>query len=307
MQDSMDHLIQATELDPSLLAAHVDLAHLCMTQELYGFLSPDIAAKHIRRIADTVQACLRPAHGPHACHGLGKISRGPRPRRGPRESLSASAQLPHSVSTTSLRVMFALTVTDFDEALDWLRSALLTDPYAPCLHSMHAWTLHLAEQAASSVETINKALNLFPDHESTAAFAALILSFNDRAEQGVKIAEDLVRRAPYFDLATAIHGYALAQGGRIDEARSILERLQWLSRERFVLSSMTAILCVALGDADHALSELQTAAESRCPWFFQALADPRLAPLHSHPEFARMRGILEQMEKAAEKKGADNL
>ncbi len=65
----------------------------------------------------------------------------------------------------------------------------------------------------------------------------------------------------------------------LDEARSILERLQWLSRERFVLSSFTATICVALGDIEGALAELQTASESRCPWFFQMLADPRLEPL----------------------------
>jgi hypothetical protein len=62
-----------------------------------------------------------------------------------------------------------------------------------------------------------------------------------------------------------------------------------------------------LGDIEGALAELQTAAESRCPWFFQALADPRLAPLHGHPEFARMRGILEQMERSAEKESGGYL
>ena len=89
-----------------------------------------------------------------------------------------------------------------------------------------------------------------------------------------------------------VHAYALACAGRKDEARAILERLQWLSRERFLLNSFNPAVHVALGDLDAAIEELRTANETRCPWFFQMLADPRLKPLHGHPEFEQMRAIL---------------
>jgi hypothetical protein len=36
---------------------------------------------------------------------------------------------------------------------------------------------------------------------------------------------------------------------------------------------------------DAAIEELHAANETRCPWFFQTLADPRLKALHGHPEF----------------------
>jgi hypothetical protein len=45
---------------------------------------------------------------------------------------------------------------------------------------------------------------------------------------------------------------------------------------------------------------LRAAADARCPWFFQMLADPRLNPLHSHPEFNELRSIFTRMEEAAE-------
>jgi hypothetical protein len=54
-----------------------------------------------------------------------------------------------------------------------------------------------------------------------------------------------------------------------------------------------------LGNHDAALSELRTAADTHCPWFFQMLADPRLKPLHGRPEFVEMRSILTRMEAAA--------
>jgi hypothetical protein len=79
----------------------------------------------------------------------------------------------------------------------------------------------------------------------------------------------------------------------------LLERLDWLSRERFVLRTMNAAALVALGDPEAAIAELRRSAETRCPWFFQALADPRLKPLHGHPEFVELEAILPRMEAAA--------
>ncbi len=110
-----------------------------------------------------------------------------------------------------------------------------------------------------------------------------------------------MQHLPYLDLATAVHAYTLACANRGNEAHTILERLQWLSRERFVPSSFTPSVYAALGETENALTELRNGAEARCPWFFQMLADPRLESLRGHPEFEKMQGILTRMEAAAEK------
>lgn len=79
----------------------------------------------------------------------------------------------------------------------------------------------------------------------------------------------------------------------------MLERLQWLSRERFLLKAFLPAAYLELGDVESALAELRAADESRCPWFFQMLADPRLKQLHGHPDFELMRSALAQMEAEA--------
>jgi len=79
----------------------------------------------------------------------------------------------------------------------------------------------------------------------------------------------------------------------------LLERLDWLSRERYVLRTMNAAALLALDDREAAIAELRKSAEIRCPWFFQMLADPRLKPLHGHPEFIELEAILPRMEAAA--------
>jgi hypothetical protein len=78
----------------------------------------------------------------------------------------------------------------------------------------------------------------------------------------------------------------------------MLERLQWLSRERYVLNTLNAATHVVLGEFDAALEVLRTANESRCPWFFHMLVDPRLKPLKGRPEFAALEASPKAMQTA---------
>jgi DNA-binding winged helix-turn-helix (wHTH) protein/tetratricopeptide (TPR) repeat protein len=301
MQDGLQHLFRAIELDPTLIPAKVDLVHLCVSQAFYGFMAPSVAAELVRRTAETIPDIARQAEAIlpalgwlnfHFDHNLSAALR----------DFSLSAHLPHAPWTTRVRAMFALSRRRNAEAIALLREAIHQDPYAPWLLCRLAWAFHLDGQAAESVDNIRTALNLFPEHEFTNFYGALILAFNGEAVTAIELAQGLVHRLPYFDPATAVHAYALACAGRADEAHSILERLQWLSRERFLLTSFTAAAYVALGDMDAALAELRVAEHTRCPWFFQMLADPRLKPLHGNPEFERMRAILAGMEAEAERK-----
>ena len=298
MQDGLQHLHRAIELDPSLIQARIDMVNACVTQALYGFMSPAVAAKSVRRAFESTpdlqlqNEAVLPALGWINFHVDRDLPAAIR-------AFSQSAHLPHEIWTTHLRVIFALGRRRFPEAIGLLRAALQGDPYSPWLHAQQAWAYHLAGKAAESVDLIRRTIDLFPTHEGSIFYGALILAFNGEAAQATELAHGLSQRLAYFDLATAVHAYALACQGRNDEARAILERLQWLSRERFVLNSFTPAVYVALGDHDSALAELRTANGVRCPWFFQMLADPRLKPLHGNPEFEQLQSILIRMEDEA--------
>jgi len=129
----------------------------------------------------------------------------------------------------------------------------------------------------------------------------MILGYNGEAARAIEVAESLVARSSHYDLALSAHAYALACAGRAEESHSLLDRLQWLSRERFVLNTLNAATHVVLGEADAAIEALRTANENRCPWFFQTLADPRLKPLKGRPEFAALEASLAAMEADAAK------
>jgi DNA-binding winged helix-turn-helix (wHTH) protein/tetratricopeptide (TPR) repeat protein len=300
MQDAMGRLQRAIELDPTLMAARVDLAHLCVTQALFGFMPPTVAARLVRLAARDIPdwtgnaEALLPALGWIRFHV-------DRDLPAALEAFARSAHLPHDPWITRMRSMFLLSRHRFDEALGLLRAAIDADPYSAWLHARLAWALHLAEKQDASVDQIRKAISLFPEHDDTLFYGAMILACDGEVAHAVELAQALATRSPHFDLATAAHAYALACAGHAEEARTLLERLQWLSRERFVLNAFNAAVHVALGDPEAALDELRIANENRCPWFFQMLADPRLKPLRWRPEFEKMRSVLRAMEADAEK------
>jgi DNA-binding winged helix-turn-helix (wHTH) protein/tetratricopeptide (TPR) repeat protein len=295
MQDGLQHLLRSTELDPSLIPARVDLVNLCVTQTFYGFMSAAVAADHVRRTAQSIPEVAFRAEA--ILPAVGWISfHVDRDLPAALQAFSLSAHLPHDPWTTRVRVMFALSRHRFPQAISILRAAIDQDPYSPWLQARMGWAFHLAGQAAESVEQAERTLTLFPDHPGANLYGSMILAFNGNGARGIALARDLAQRLPYFDLATSVHAYALAREGRAEEARTILERLQWLSRERFVLNSFTPAVYVALGDLDAALAELRISDQARCPWFFQILADPRLKPLHGRPEFDRMLALLSHME-----------
>lgn len=299
MQDGLHELLRVIEADPSLVSAQVDLANLCVAQALYGFMSPTEAAGYVRGAAESIAArdgeAVLPALGWvqfHVDHNL----------RAALDAFSGSSQRgrdPHDPWITRLRIMFALSRHRFDEAIALVRDAMRDDPYSAHLHNRLAWALHLAGRPRESVEQVKQALALFPDHEGTSFFGSMIFAFNGDPERGVELAQKLAALKPHYDLAAVTHGYALACTGRHAEARGIVERLQWLSRERFAISSFTAALHLELGEHDAAVEALRTADRNRCPWFFQVLADPRLKPLHGDSRFEEMRLTLPRMEAEA--------
>jgi DNA-binding winged helix-turn-helix (wHTH) protein len=298
MQDGLRHLTRATELDPSLVAAKINLIHLCVTQAFYGYMSPAAAADLLCRTADSISVNPRQAEAILPALGWVRLNID-RNLQAACWAFDNSAHLPHNIFNTRERVMFSLSRLRHDEAAELNEAALREDPFSPWLHARQAWIAHLAGHAEVSVELARRGLEMFPGHDGISLYAAMILTFNGDSKRGVEIADSLIRRQPHVDLLTAVQAYTLASDGQTAEARALMEKLKWLSRERFVLKSFNPAVHVALGDFEAAVADLRAADQDRCPWFLQLLADPRLKPLNGHPGFEELKAILPGMEDAA--------
>ena len=88
-------------------------------------------------------------------------------------------------------------------------------------------------------------------------------------------------------------GYALARGGRADEARAILAELDALAARGYVSPVAFATLYLGLGDMERALDWTERALEARRGWLAYLRVNPIMDPMRGHPRFdalvARMR------------------
>jgi tetratricopeptide (TPR) repeat protein len=234
MQDGLQHLLRATELDPSLTGARVDLVNLCVLQSFYGYMAPTVAADIVRRTAESTPDLTE--RGEAILPALGWVRfHVDRDLPSTFWAMGRSAHLPHGSSITRVRSMFALSRQRFGEAIEILRNAILLDPWSPWLHARLGWALHLAGERTESLEQCVHALERFPEHEAAQLYGTVVLAYNGETRRAIEAAQALAQRLPHFDLATAVHAYALACAGQVDEARNILERLEWLGRERFLV------------------------------------------------------------------------
>jgi tetratricopeptide (TPR) repeat protein/TolB-like protein len=300
MQDALQHLLRALELSPGYAAAQVELCNLCIMLALYGFMPPAVAADSVRRVAPAAETISGGAEA--ALPVLGWISfHFDRNLPAALRLFERANRLPYSPLSYNPWIMRAQTLLAlsrhrFTEAIELLESTIQIDPWSAWPQARLAWAHHLGGHAAASVQLAHTALQRFPQHEGTQLYGAMILAFNGETGRAVELAQRLAQRLPSFDLATAVHAYTLAMAGQQDAARSILERLEWLSRERYVLKTFSAAAYAALDEPGKALADLRSAEQSRCPWFFLMLADPRLKTLHTQPEFQSMQAILSAME-----------
>jgi hypothetical protein len=270
----------------------------CLQQELFGFMSPAIAAGQVRRIADALPDDGRqgegmlPALGWIAFHVDRDLAAG-------LELQSRGAHLPFDPWRARWTMMLTMSRHRFAEGIAMQEEWVRLDPYSPWVNAALAWGYFLGRRQEDSVRQIERCLKQNPEHTGARLYAGIILAYTGDARRASAISREVARDSPFFDLAIAVHAYSLACDGQTGEAHDLLERLQWLSRERFVMRSITAGAHVALGDKKTALEELRAANADRCPWLFQELADPRLDGLRGDLEFEELISQLEEMERRA--------
>ncbi len=160
-----------------------------------------------------------------------------------------------------------------------------TDPLSLPNNAEVVRTLYYARDYDHAIEHANQAFQLDPDYYRTHFWLARVYAQKKMYAEAIAESEKVLAAMPDSSVGLTEYAYSLAVGGRQLEARKILQRLEEKSKHEFVPAYNFAVIHLALGESDKALSELQKSYEER-DWALLVLAvEPRLDPLRSDPRF----------------------
>ena len=288
MQRGLQYFQQAIEKDPGYALAHVGIADSFGTLGLFGFVPPHQAyprAKVAVKTALEIDPELAEAYT-----SLGWITMWydwdwPAAER---HFLKAIQKKP-DYTLAHLWYGLSLSFTErFDEAIREMQVARELEPLEPINSTVVGWALYMARRFDESIGELRKVIE--SDPEFSLAYWYQSGNFIAKKMWGEAIAtlQKLVLLSAESVLGLASLGGAYGWAGLKDEAFKILERLDELSKDRYVPSFHRAIVWLGLGEKNEALENLEKAYLEReslmaClkiwPFFDSVRSEPRFKEL----------------------------
>ena len=179
------------------------------------------------------------------------------------------------------------------------------EPHSPNNRAAVGWPLHMVgryeEAAAEFAAAVALGDSPFALWSHGTALSAL-----GRHEQAIAVQRETVQlTGGRYSFYVALLASALAQGGHVEKARTILRELDELATREYVPPFDRALVLVSLGDDDAALDALERALRERNAFLWSRIYHfPQLRRLAPLPRF---RAIADQLARRAPVKTGQNL
>lgn len=177
----------------------------------------------------------------------------------------------------------------FDEASREIAKAQELDPVSLVIGSDAARIFYYSRQYDRAIEQCAKTLEL--DQNFWPAIVWLGLTYQQKGMQVEALSsfqKALAVSGSQNLVATTALAQCLARLGRTGEAKKMLRELEKNSEQSYISPYYIAMIHVALGQKDQALSSLERAYEERSSWLAYIGVDPMLDSLRRDPRFDRL-------------------
>jgi tetratricopeptide (TPR) repeat protein len=205
---------------------------------------------------------------------------------GAEEAFRQAAKLGFYASDARQFAMFRTLLGRFDDAWPYLDKAQLTDPFSHLQKVACAKFLYMSGRHQEAFEVFSEPLKYGPLPLEVQLYLALIHANLGQFDQARRLAQLILRNAgsqiPLRAGATEI----LARCG--DDAAPMAHEHKLLSSGAPLSRYRQALLSIALGDSEGALSLLSSALEGKeaeLPWL---AVDPRFVPIRLNARFAEI-------------------
>jgi TolB-like protein len=283
------HFEKALERDPEFALAHEALAEMYWVLGYIGFIPPKDAFAagilHAVRALEIDNASAE-AHALLAQYYKQLDYNWPEIER---ELTRALALNPSSPLVRMLHAVgWLMPQGRLGEAIVELERALERDPLSFRLHFWLAIMHSLAREADRVVERARVMIELAPDSPHGPWLLGVGLSRQGLFEE----AFESLRRAVDLSSGSALmlgwFGLILGAGGRADEARGVLKRLEVMSRTAYVPPASVAWVCLGLRDVDRAFEWLDRAVDVHDQLMMPIKTYAFFDPIRRDPRFAAL-------------------
>ena len=151
----------------------------------------------------------------------------------------------------------------FDEAMAEHRRALELDPLSAIMNLDLAQDFFEARQYDQAIEQLRKTIELDPSFAQAHEYLGLAYVQKSMNKEAMAEFEKALAISPNAPPVLARLGYAYAVAGRRAEAQKVLDKLNRLSKRKYVSPMYIALVYLGLEDKDDAFDSLQKAYEDR--------------------------------------------
>jgi serine/threonine-protein kinase len=289
---SIELFRQATDLDPTYALAWAGLADAFTLLERYGVAPPDEAMPRARAAAlRAIESDDRLAEV-HTSLGIIRTYYD-WDWAGAESCFRRALELrPGYATAHHWFAWFLSAMARHEEALVHIRTARKLDPLSSIINTNVGSLLYFARRHEEALGETAKVVADEPAFAVAHQWRGRVLEALGRFDEALaahRAALGLLGEDPesYANLA-----HACARAGRADEARSLLDELQGLSRRRYVSPYWIAMVHLGLGERDAALAWLQRAVEARFDWVTDLAVEPAFDPLRSDARFQALLGTI---------------
>ncbi|HXU07722.1 MAG TPA: protein kinase [Blastocatellia bacterium] len=260
---SIDYFEQAIAIDVKFALAYAGLAdayNLMASYSAQPLATPFLRAKATALKALSLDDNLAEAHAALAAVRLWREYDWDGGERGFRKAIALNP----GYATAHMWLALTLAALEkIDEALSEIKLAVDLDPLSRVANLNLARVLYFARRFDESAEQCRKTIEMYPDYLIAHRRLGIVYGEMGRFEEAEAEFKKALAIAEKDSETMSAMAYALAAGGRVDDARGVLDQLYELSKATYVAPYSLARVHIALGEIDRAFECLESTFHER--------------------------------------------
>jgi serine/threonine protein kinase/tetratricopeptide (TPR) repeat protein len=296
LHETIAELEAAVARDPDFHEAYAALAEAWSAWGFYGGIPTWEGWARARAAADRVDEIAPDSESVPRCYGVLEYYYGWSNARTEQYFRLAIARNPTSAEAHFWLALCLGVSGRLEEGLAYGREGARLEPHSANNRASVGWPLVAARRYEEAAAEFQAAVALADSPFALWSYG-VTLSCLGRHEEAIAAHRHAVQgtggRYSYY---SALLANALAQGGRVDEARTILRELDERATREYVPPFDRAMVLAGLGEDEAALDALERAVQERNAFLWARIHFPQL---HRLADLPRFRAIAEQLGRRA--------